>query len=386
MANEWRSVWGDTLRSIPALRAAFFTWFQIVTRDRGRPRALRNTPALAFPPVEGGTDVAQVAHERTPRGSADRNEALFRALPEHQTDLLVEVERVEPDPHQLRDAYAGRVEKLQDGAVSPVQVVGGIRRVEQAFDVGLGEDVGQPAPRLGTLEPLTRVRNQHLLRRQEAEVRPHGRLGAPDGRRGQARILERVYVVPKVLVCDVFGRRALAFLDDVPNQACEVAAIRHDRTVGQAALEREVVLELLQAKRQRRAHGGSVPGATPPDDNEHREHDGARDQHEVEAAQVRQDRLEILACHDAGPRETAVPQRRRERDRWSHTPEALATDPRERRHDGAKAGEKAGQQDGRHAKALVEALHAAELGRARVRGGRHPTRRTWHRSGAPWRR
>ena len=112
VANECRSVCGDTCFSIPARVTYFCRIFQAPMRVSGWPRAFRNR-RRALPLLESRSQLPHVRCECPNGPPADRDEPLLASLSEDADQALVEHDVAHADRDPFRHAQPGSVRQLE---------------------------------------------------------------------------------------------------------------------------------------------------------------------------------------------------------------------------------------------------------------------------------
>src|SRR5437868_7118993 len=268
---------------------------QAPTRDRGVPRALRNTIPRPLPRSKRGrisrTYNATAPRARRPSGTTRSFEPFpnIRATPSsyrtswsasptssetrapvayaNSSTARSRIEfayatgarargRVAPalqdvlkrEPHQLGDACPGRVRELEHGPVADRERLVGIGCPEQALDLGDRQHRGETAPLAGTLEPLARVPRGPTLADEKAVVRPDRGDLAADGRGREAQVLEGIHELAQLDAGHVLGMVG-ALGRRVADEAPDVAHVVAHRVRARPRFEGEIVPELLQPER-----------------------------------------------------------------------------------------------------------------------------------------
>ena len=83
---------------------------------------------------------------------AERHQTLLAALAEDAHHALGQTDLARGEIDQFADAQTAGIEHFQHGAVAMAACVFGVRGVEQGFDVGLAQALGQRASELGRLD------------------------------------------------------------------------------------------------------------------------------------------------------------------------------------------------------------------------------------------
>ena len=160
MANECRSVCGETSRVTPARSAALTSTDHADCRESRPPRALRNSAGVALCRVDDqlGPAADQVGVDRLPRVGADRHDPLLAALAAQQHGAVDGVEVVDVEADRLGDPRAGAVEQLEQRPVAQRQRrAGRAGGLEDRLDVGQRQRLGQPLGRRRRLHAAGRV-------------------------------------------------------------------------------------------------------------------------------------------------------------------------------------------------------------------------------------
>ena len=138
MANEWRSVCGETPDWTAARRTASASRRRTSDVDSRRPLFERNSAGSARR-SSAGRPAVQVGLERPPGRLARGHHPGAPALALHPQLLAVGVQARQVEVHQLLGAQARRVGQLEDGAVAQLQRRGRGHRVraDRATSAGL---------------------------------------------------------------------------------------------------------------------------------------------------------------------------------------------------------------------------------------------------------
>ena len=133
---------------------------------------------------------AQVAPERLDRLRAQRDDALLAPLPEHPHATLPEVDILQVQSGQLRDADPARVEDLQDGPIAPTRLVIAEPLAEEGIAL-IDREMGRQPPGEARRAHLAgRIRPRELPPDQEPEEAPQRGQAPGDGRPGQPALVE----------------------------------------------------------------------------------------------------------------------------------------------------------------------------------------------------
>jgi len=141
-------VCGEVSSGRPAARAQCLTRrarLRVVSRPPSR--ALTNSAVLRRAAPLGQQPVAlrQPRGQRLARGTPEQPEPLLAALAQHAHAAAGHIHIAQVEPAALLDAQAGRVQRLEHGAIAQAGRLVGIRRVEQALDRGLVQRARQRA-------------------------------------------------------------------------------------------------------------------------------------------------------------------------------------------------------------------------------------------------
>ena len=118
---------------------------------------------------ERGARLGQIPHQRVQRRLAERDDALLAPLALDPHHPLTEVNVVQVELRQLRDAYACAVEHLQDGAVALSEVCLRVRRLDEADGVLDREVVRQLLLQARRGDQFRRVQLDDALAHEELE-------------------------------------------------------------------------------------------------------------------------------------------------------------------------------------------------------------------------
>ena len=231
-------------------------------RESLPPRWLRNRSEVGASSCQPGTRLGLVALDPAARLLPERHQALLAPLAEagDETQLEVQVRGAQPD--QLRDAQAGGVEHLEDGAVAHAQRRAGVRRRQQRLHLGRAQVARQRLERLRRLQVLHRVRVEPALAHCEAVQSPHRVDGARDGARLKAGVAQgrdeaRQVGLSKLEQVSAASQGELA-------QPAQVVRVGQQRVLGEAALHAQVIeVGVLDALRHARYRLSSTPKRTP---------------------------------------------------------------------------------------------------------------------------
>src|SRR6266480_238259 len=148
----------------------------------------------AAPRVEEQRTTGPLAHESRPRAAEIRTHRLLRvtadrylsflpALPHDAHGSALQVEVVDVEPRELRDAQTGTVEDLEDRAITEPGRRGAVGRLDEAPDLVQAEWMGKRARHPRSHDLAGGVLRRDALAEEEAMERPNGREDARHGRR-----------------------------------------------------------------------------------------------------------------------------------------------------------------------------------------------------------
>src|SRR2546428_675096 len=162
---------------------------------------LSRKPAAAR--VEEHRTAGPLAHEARPRAAeirthrvlrvaADRYLSLLPALPHDTHGSALQVEVVDVESRELRDAQAGPVEDLEDRAITEPGRGGAVGRLDEAPDLVHAQWMGKRARHARSHDVAGGVLRRDALAEEEAMERPNGGEDARHGRRFVRRVVRPV--------------------------------------------------------------------------------------------------------------------------------------------------------------------------------------------------
>ncbi len=163
----------------------------------------------------------------------------------HKAAAAVDV--IQLKGREFRPTHAGGIEHLQDGPISPIEVVVRIRRLQQASGLLDGEVVGELPLSSGRLEMLRGIPFEDALCDQESEVGPGRGPGPSYGSRSQALIPQREDPAPQVIGA-YMARSRDAHVVEVCQQLPQVPQIGLDGPLRESTLEDHMLAEEVDAK------------------------------------------------------------------------------------------------------------------------------------------
>ena len=225
---------------MPAMRAYLRIIRKIACRSRRRPPRLSSRAFSGRPRSSAGAGLVEVVFDGDEGGSADGHDALFGALAGNAREAELEVDVLDVEAADLRDARAGGVEQFQRGPVAPPQQGGGFGRVEQGVDLFGVEEVGQVFRAARGLDQRGGVGGEEALADGEAVEHLDGDEFALDGRGGHTAGVEVLDEARHVVAADLAGRAAEAAGEGI-GEIAQVAGVGGAGVGAKAAFDREVV-------------------------------------------------------------------------------------------------------------------------------------------------
>src|SRR5687768_7470903 len=130
---------------------------------------------------EPWSQLACIYGESGDGAAADWHQPLLASLSKDANQALFEHDVARADADPFGYAQSRPVRELEHRAVSEIQRIVHRRRRQQRPDLRDREDLGERAPPLGCIEPLTRVARHDAVAYQEPEVAPDRRDVSPYG-------------------------------------------------------------------------------------------------------------------------------------------------------------------------------------------------------------
>src|SRR5206468_3476372 len=151
--------------------------------------------------------------------------------------------------HQLGHPRARGVRELEERSIADRERLVGVGCREQTLDLGDRQDGWQAAPLPRRLQALARIARGMTFPDQVAVVGADGRDLAPDGRRGEPQVLERIHELAQQPARHVL-RAARPLRPGVAGEPPDVADVVRHGVGAVARFEGEEVAELLDAERR----------------------------------------------------------------------------------------------------------------------------------------
>ena len=189
-------------------------------REEERPRGLGGLR-------EAGTRTLEVGAQTVEDLRVERHDPLLAPLSEEPDLRLGEIDVLDGEARDLRDAGARGVEELEDRSIAQTDLVGIVDSGEDIGDIAVRHRLGKRACDLGARDGGCGILRHKALMNEPAVERADGGEVAVHGLLGVARTVEVGEVGAQLAVADGRGEHALAL--GPGGEGCEVGAVGADR-------------------------------------------------------------------------------------------------------------------------------------------------------------